>query len=84
MPSRPAEAPPEYIQARVELANRFLFGEGLEIGALNWPLEAPPHARVRQVDRMTTAELRREYPEMAGAALLEVDVVDDGETLGTA
>lgn len=35
------------------------------------------------VDRMTVAELRREYPELADWELTEVDVIDDGEALRT-
>lgn len=79
----PEEAPPEYMPARAELASWFLSGTGLEIGGLNWPLEVPPGVTVRQLDRMTTDELRREYPEMREIDLAEVDVVDDGETLST-
>ncbi len=64
-------------------ADRFLFGEGLEIGPLHQPLAIPDHASARYVDRMRTPELRREYPELAGWDLVEVDVVDDGEKLLT-
>jgi hypothetical protein len=38
---------------------------------------------VRYVDRKDVGELRREYPELADEELVDVDVVDDGETLGT-
>jgi SAM-dependent methyltransferase len=75
--------PPVYFNARAELASRFLFGEGLEVGPLHQPLAMPPHARARYVDRMKTADLRREYPELAEWDLTEVDVVDDGEQLST-
>ncbi len=75
--------PPTYMEARAEFANRYLAGNGLEIGALNWPLEVPPEAQVRQVDRMSTEDLRREYPEVADGPLLKVDIVDNGETLET-
>jgi predicted SAM-dependent methyltransferase len=78
-----AAPPPSYFDARIEFAYRYLAGEGLEIGGLNLPLEVPRQARVRQVDRMPTAELRDAYPEMAELELAEVDVVDDGETLAT-
>jgi predicted SAM-dependent methyltransferase len=83
-PATAAQAPPTYFDARAEFAYRYLAGEGLEIGGLNRPLPVPPAARVRQVDRMTTAELAAGYGEdMAGKKLAEVDVVDDGETLAT-
>lgn len=84
-PSRagPAEAPPVYLDARAELAARFLFGGGIEIGALHAPLGAPSHAQVRYLDRMAADELRREYPELAGEELVQVDIIDDGEVLAT-
>jgi len=74
---------PVYLDVRATFADSFLFGEGLEIGPLHQPLAIPPHARARYVDRMRTAELRREYPELADWDLTEVDVVDDGELLAT-
>jgi SAM-dependent methyltransferase len=77
------DPPPVYLEARAEFAARYLFGEGLEIGALHQPLAVPAHARVSYVDRMKTDELRREYPELAEWDLTEVAVVDDGETLAT-
>ena len=77
------DPPPVYLEARAEFAARFLYGEGLEIGALHQPLAMPAHAKVRYVDRMKTDELRREYPELADWDLTEVGVVDDGETLAT-
>jgi predicted SAM-dependent methyltransferase len=76
-----AAAPPQYFEARAELAYRFLSGKGLEIGALNWPLQLPAWAKARNVDRMTPEQLRAEYPEMAELQLAEVDVLDDGERL---
>lgn len=79
----PAPPPPVYFDARAEFAARFLQGEGIEIGALHQPLAMPPQARVRYVDRMTSEQLRREYPELAEWELTEVDAVDDGETLAT-
>ncbi len=82
-PDAPAEAPPVYLDARRELAAHFLDGEGLEIGPLHQPLALPPNAKARYVDRMAIDDLRREYPELAGWNLTEVDVVDDGEKLLT-
>lgn len=75
--------PPMYLDERAQFAAHFLQGEGLEIGALHQPLTVPPQAKVHYVDRMTSPELRREYPELSGWDLTEVDVVDDGETLAT-
>lgn len=68
--------------ARRNLARRYLRGRGIEIGALHFPLEMPRGAQVQYVDRMKTKELRCQYPELAHSALVEVTIVDDGETLG--
>jgi SAM-dependent methyltransferase len=74
---------PVYLDARAAFAASYLSGEGIEIGALHQPLAVPPQAHVRYVDRMTSPDLRREYPELAGWDLTEVDIVDDGEKLTT-
>jgi SAM-dependent methyltransferase len=78
-----APSPPVYFPVRREFAHRYISGSGLEIGALNRPLDVPDDARVSQVDRMSVADLRRHYPEMEQLELPEVDVVDNGETLAT-
>jgi predicted SAM-dependent methyltransferase len=68
---------------RETIARLYLRGAGLEIGALHEPLKVPAGVRVRYVDRLSTADLRRHYPELATLDLVEVDVVDDGERLAT-
>ena len=68
---------------RTLLAQEYLRGEGLEIGALGKPLEIPARARVRYVDRMSIDDLRRQYPELADQTLVAVDIIDDGEILNT-
>jgi SAM-dependent methyltransferase len=65
------------------MAGRYLRGDGLEIGALHEPLETPPGARVRYVDRLPAGELRHHYPELAGRDLVSVDILDDGERLAS-
>src|SRR5262245_50309382 len=67
---------------RETIANLYLSGEGIEIGALHNPLPLPPSARVRYVDRMDLAELRKQYPELGSKKLVPVDIVDEGERLG--
>ncbi|MDP9254039.1 MAG: hypothetical protein M3O66_03725, partial [Verrucomicrobiota bacterium] len=62
---------------------RFIKGNGLEIGALHQPLKLYKGARVRYLDRLPTEELRRHYPELANETQVNVDIVDDGETLRT-
>jgi len=64
-----------------EVATRYLEGEGIEIGALHLPLDIPEGVKVRYLDRMSVAELRQQYPELAGWNLVEADIIDDGETL---
>jgi SAM-dependent methyltransferase len=70
-------------RARRRLAARFIAGSGIEIGALHHPFPVPEAARVTYVDRLDTSRLREEYPELADHPLVEVDAVDDGETLAT-
>ena len=73
---------PEHIVAtRHSIASKYLSGEGIEIGALHFPLPTPPQAKVRFVDRSSVADLRAHYPELAEMPLVDVDVVDDGEKL---
>lgn len=64
-------------------ADLYLRGEGIEIGALHQPLKVPATARVKYVDRLTVEELRTHYVELAELPLVEVDIIDDGETLAT-
>jgi hypothetical protein len=79
-----AAAPPvDTGDARAELADLFLHGDGLEIGALHLPTVLPPGSRARYVDRMSVPDLREHYPELAELELTPVDVVDDGERLET-
>jgi predicted SAM-dependent methyltransferase len=63
------------------IAATYLRGTGLEIGALHNPLPAPKSAQVRYVDRLSVNNLRNQYPELASEPLVDVDIVDDGETL---
>lgn len=71
---------------REELAIRYLRGEGIEIGALDWPLAVPHGVRVRYVDHAADAQLRATYAtelSMFGRDLVIPDVVDEAETLHT-
>ena len=63
---------------RKVMADTFLAGEGIEIGALHLPLRVPRAARVRYVDRMPVPELRQHYPELANENLVPVEIIDDG------
>lgn len=63
----------------------YLFGSGIEIGALHRPLKLAglPIKEIRYVDRRPTAELRELYSELKRARFIDVDVIDDGERLAT-
>jgi predicted SAM-dependent methyltransferase len=80
----PPPPPPPAPKGKRELATEaFLKGEGIEIGALHRPLIVPLELKVRYVDRLTVDELRKHYPELDGQPLVPVDIVDNGETLGS-
>lgn len=75
---------PEHMECkRRDIADRYLKGDGIEIGALNAPLKLGHRARVRCVDRYDIEGLRSHYPELADVELATVDIVDDGETLAS-
>lgn len=67
----------------MKLASRYVRGQGIEVGALHRPLKLPSHVRVRYVDRLTTIELRRHYPELKSESVVPVDIVEDGEALSS-
>ena len=62
---------------------RYIKGCGIEIGALNSPLAVPAGVKVRYVDRLSVNELRIQYPELGNHILVDVDIIDNGETLKT-
>jgi SAM-dependent methyltransferase len=68
---------------REAIATHAIRGKGIEIGGLHNPLRVPKGVQVRYVDRMSVADLRAHYPELASKGLITVDIVDDGETLAT-
>jgi GT2 family glycosyltransferase/SAM-dependent methyltransferase len=70
------------LEWRAAVAGLYLEGQGIEVGALHSPLPVNPSVRVRYVDRMSVADLRRQYPELENLPLVEPDILDNGETLG--
>jgi len=58
-----------------------LSGSGIEIGALHSPFLLPWGAHIKYVDRMSNRELRKQYPELEKYPLVDLDIIDDGETL---
>ena len=67
--------------SRETVAEAYLRGEGIEIGALHMPLRVPEAASVKYVDRMSVEGLRAHYPELADQAFVNVDIIADGERL---
>jgi SAM-dependent methyltransferase len=70
-------------QVRKEIASQYIAGEGIEVGALNAPLEVPNGAKVKYVDRMSAKNLQQQYPELSTLSVLDPDIIDDGEKLLT-
>lgn len=68
---------------REELADVYLKGQGIEIGALHQPLIVSKQAKVKYVDRYSLKDLREHYPELRDLPLVSVDIIDDGEKLST-
>ena len=67
----------------MQLAASVLCGRGLEIGALDQPLEVPASVEIRYVDRLPVSELIHHYPEIGPDRFVEVDLTENGETLGS-
>lgn len=58
-----------------------LRGEGIEIGALHYPLRVPEGVKVRYVDMASREENIRKFPELDASAIVETDYICNGETL---
>lgn len=72
--------------AREDLARRYLFGEGIEIGPMAMPLRLPPGVAVRYVDRLDREGLLRVegpymHPDHDPARIPEIHVVDEADRL---
>jgi SAM-dependent methyltransferase/glycosyltransferase involved in cell wall biosynthesis len=78
----PSAAFCNHIDRRV-LSHAFVHGRGIEIGALQKPLPVSSDAEVTYVDRMSKENLYESYPELPESNLIDVDIIDDGETLST-
>lgn len=64
------------------LAQKYLRGEGAEIGALMQPILVPRGARTRYIDRVPAAYWRSQ-PDYPGTPIIEPDIIDEGDTLAT-
>ena len=65
------------------IAKMYIRGNGIEIGALDYPLKVPKSARVKYVDRLPLPELQKIYSHDRAKKFVPVDIVDDGEQLKT-
>jgi SAM-dependent methyltransferase len=76
---------PDRKTIREDVALRFLHGDGIEIGALDFPLRLPRGARVRHVDHLDEEGLCEAHSRtlLEGRSLVVPDVVDDGARLGS-
>ena len=64
------------------LAQQYLCGKGIEIGALNLPCKVPEGTVVTYIDSKPNEELTKYYGrEMQGQTLAKVDLVTDAHTL---
>lgn len=70
------------IKSREEL-KKYLNGRGIEIGALQNPLnlEGLDIKEIKYVDRLSVKDLREHYPELEKLNLVDPDIVDDCEVL---
>jgi len=75
--------PEQQLSLRHVLSDKYLVGQGIEVGALHQPLWTSERASVRYVDRLDVPALRRHYPELGALELVKVDIVDDGEKLSS-
>jgi SAM-dependent methyltransferase len=66
---------------RSTLSYQYISGNGLEIGALNSPLEVKKSVKVQYLDRITAEENRKIFPELQKIFLVNVDIIGDGESL---
>jgi SAM-dependent methyltransferase len=71
------------LELRKYVAGMYIEGHGIEVGALHSPIPVSGSVSVQYVDRMSVADLRRQYPELDALPLVEPDILDDGEHLTT-
>lgn len=66
---------------RAYLAQRYILGDGLEIGATYLPTRVSKDSKVRYVDEATKEELEERYPELKKLDMTPVHIVDNAEQL---
>lgn len=68
----------DIISHRNALAERWLTGHGVEIGALHQPVKIPKEVSIEYLDYKTKSENELRYPELKGHKIVDTDIVDDG------
>lgn len=59
-------------------AARFLFGEGIEIGACHFPLPVDKTiSRVKYVDKLAARQIKKLFPELGRHQIVEADIICD-------
>lgn len=76
-------APNSRIDHRPILIEKYIEGNGIEVGALHQPVKLSDGVSVKYVDRMSVDDLRKHYPELRDLPLTPVDIIDNGEELLT-
>jgi len=71
------------ISDRIDLSLKYIKGNGLEIGAMHFPLPVAPDVCVRYVDVHSRLENIARYPEIDCAKVVETDFVEDGFKLAS-
>jgi SAM-dependent methyltransferase len=66
------------LPTRARLAQAWLRGEGLEVGAQAAPLAVPAGVRVRYVDTATCEETLASFPHLDPASVVTPDLITDG------
>jgi glycosyltransferase involved in cell wall biosynthesis/predicted SAM-dependent methyltransferase len=68
--------------SRLDIANYYIKGEGVEIGALNAPIQVNTnHATVQYIDRIPVKTLLDHYVELEPNTITHPDIVADAEDL---
>ena len=59
-------------------AQKYLRGEGIEIGALHQPQRLPPGVKVVYIDQLSYEECIERFPELDSSSIVRPTVVEDG------
>ena len=63
------------------LSSKYIAGQGIEIGALHFPLWVKEGVQVKYVDLYSKETNEGSYPELSEKPIVNTDIIDDGETL---